>query len=76
MQVRAPGTPLIPTRKTVDFLGIRAGEVNGGAVVHQPGNSVISIAITCVRQNPARQVMLDVSNEWLTFVRHKSRYRY
>jgi hypothetical protein len=32
MQVQAPGTPLIPTRKNVDFLGIRAGEGSGRVI--------------------------------------------
>jgi hypothetical protein len=32
MQVRAPGTPVIPTRKIVDFLGIRAMEGKGGEI--------------------------------------------
>src|SRR3546814_15832243 len=32
MQVRASGTPLIPTRKIVDFLGIRAMEGGDGGL--------------------------------------------
>lgn len=32
MQVRASGTPLIPTRKIVDFLGIRAAGGKGGLI--------------------------------------------
>ena len=52
MQVRTPGTPLIPTRKIVSFLGIRAGGGRRWRLIHQPRRIVISIIGVCVRKNP------------------------